>query len=428
MLPTDVLAASLTYTYETHGPTPDLHRGEAADFWPHRPTPLTRSVITAAWPHARRILRGWLQVDMPPLWEVASGQVFLHRNHWREAARRLDVPFGLVAHILGLPEADTTTAPRGRRFLGLLGPRTRAQRWAKHLTPVTETVDGITRWARQVSRLRWEQAEVLQVMEEIAVRAGEMLAVHALSTLALADILQDAPSATPAEVYAHILPDDLPSLAPAIRARDIPEPERPQALGTAFPWLGEGPFEAALPRWVENQTLRPVPPLPPAGAATRDVWEAVRRWLTVREGARVGLAWVMTATRGWVLAAGREATRDGRLQHPADAFLLELEEIKQMMTGEWSDPARVQGVLQQRRPPEPRPRVPDVPAGSTPLTDVGVWPQAEGPWVAPGWTPAVARVVHRVRGLAAIAHGLFAYGRLIAAALKVPFTPLSEGG
>lgn len=47
-------------------------------------------------------------------------------------------------------------------------------------------------------------------------------------------------------------------------------------------------------------------------------------------------AWVMAATRRWALAAAREAMADGRLRSQDEIFFFELEEIKQMMTGEWN--------------------------------------------------------------------------------------------
>jgi pyruvate,water dikinase len=47
-------------------------------------------------------------------------------------------------------------------------------------------------------------------------------------------------------------------------------------------------------------------------------------------------AWVLAGTRRWVSAAAREAMTDQRLRSQDEIFFFELEEIKQMMTGEWN--------------------------------------------------------------------------------------------
>jgi hypothetical protein len=48
------------------------------------------------------------------------------------------------------------------------------------------------------------------------------------------------------------------------------------------------------------------------------------------------LALVWAGTRRWALAAAKEAIADGRLESPDEVFFFELEEIKEMMTGEWN--------------------------------------------------------------------------------------------
>ena len=47
-------------------------------------------------------------------------------------------------------------------------------------------------------------------------------------------------------------------------------------------------------------------------------------------------AYTLAGTRIWALAAGREAMTDKRLLAEGDVFFYELEEMKQMMTGEWN--------------------------------------------------------------------------------------------
>jgi hypothetical protein len=48
------------------------------------------------------------------------------------------------------------------------------------------------------------------------------------------------------------------------------------------------------------------------------------------------LAYIWAGTRSWALAAAREAMVDKRLHSTDEVFLFDLEEIKQLMTGEWN--------------------------------------------------------------------------------------------
>ena len=58
---------------------------------------------------------------------------------------------------------------------------------------------------------------------------------------------------------------------------------------------------------------------------------------------------VAAAARYWVSGAANEALADGRLQSPDEVFLLELEELKQMMTGEWSNVSQVRPLIEERK-------------------------------------------------------------------------------
>jgi len=63
------------------------------------------------------------------------------------------------------------------------------------------------------------------------------------------------------------------------------------------------------------------------------------------------LAYVWAGTRAWAKAAAREAAHDGRLQEEEEVFFFQLEEIKQMMTGEWniSDLGDIHATARERR-------------------------------------------------------------------------------
>jgi pyruvate,water dikinase len=62
-------------------------------------------------------------------------------------------------------------------------------------------------------------------------------------------------------------------------------------------------------------------------------------------------AYTLAGTRIWALAAGREAMSDGRLLADNEVFFYELEEMKQMMTGEWnvSDTAGIRATAAERK-------------------------------------------------------------------------------
>ena len=76
------------------------------------------------------------------------------------------------------------------------------------------------------------------------------------------------------------------------------------------------------------------------GAADRKAAEQhlglIRRMSVLQSHALNAFAYILAGTRTWARAAGDEAHEDGRIQSPEDVFLFELEEIKQMMTGEWN--------------------------------------------------------------------------------------------
>jgi pyruvate,water dikinase len=76
----------------------------------------------------------------------------------------------------------------------------------------------------------------------------------------------------------------------------------------------------------------------------------LRRWLPLQSRALHAYAYILAGTRRWALAAGREAMVDGRLPAIEGVFFYELEEVKEMMTGEWnvSDLAGIHGVAAER--------------------------------------------------------------------------------
>ena len=85
--------------------------------------------------------------------------------------------------------------------------------------------------------------------------------------------------------------------------------------------------------------------------ASQQILEKIRRLHHLQSRALHALAYVWAGTRRWALAAAGEAMADNRLLAPGDIFFFELEEIKQMMTGEWnvSDVGGIQATCEQRK-------------------------------------------------------------------------------
>ncbi|MCB0146727.1 MAG: hypothetical protein KDE01_03665, partial [Caldilineaceae bacterium] len=64
--------------------------------------------------------------------------------------------------------------------------------------------------------------------------------------------------------------------------------------------------------------------------------EQIRTLIDMQSRAIHAYAYILTATRRWALAAGHEAMADHRITEIDNVFFYELEEMKQMMTGEWN--------------------------------------------------------------------------------------------
>ncbi len=90
------------------------------------------------------------------------------------------------------------------------------------------------------------------------------------------------------------------------------------------------------------------------GKQGKEVEQYVKRakeMLRLQSQALDAYAYILMGTRIWVQEAAKEAMSDGRMISGEDVFLYELEEIKQMMTGEWNISQReeILGVAEERR-------------------------------------------------------------------------------
>jgi pyruvate,water dikinase len=259
-------------------------------------------------------------------------------------------------------------------------------------------------WLQRVSAMRWSQAEILQIMEEIErvgagtlqlyVAARHNLQFAYLRLLALANGAATAPYLSALNVA--LRPSgELVELRIARAVAELAQVAESEAQSRAFlqsqslgqapdgaGWedrlpqgrfadglrrfltehghrcLGEG--ELMNPRWQEDpgpllaaiaaamgRGGLPAPSAPDEGpllalvdAKRRKEAQALlstaRECLTLQSTALHVHAFTLAGTRIWALAAGREGMSDGRLPVADDVFFYELEETKEMMTGEWN--------------------------------------------------------------------------------------------
>ncbi|MCB0253567.1 MAG: hypothetical protein KDI55_07550 [Anaerolineae bacterium] len=270
------------------------------------------------------------------------------------------------------------------------------------LADAPEMVARIERWWTRVRAMEWRQATVLQIMEELEPRAEDALLAQQRVALSLAAALQLQASqiksvaaetvtglnagidaSLPAAGYTAAL-DSLATSLKGVDTSGAGEDWRqwPAVLRepmdtflTGYGRWADQPLETARPRWVDDPSaLLAVLPGSTAGhdsakagnrrataadsisrqlsggkrkqfdAATAQVEQLVALLPRVHEAVVI----VAAAARYWVSGAANEALADGRLETADEVFLLELEELKQMMTGEWSNVEQVRPIIEAR--------------------------------------------------------------------------------
>lgn len=268
-------------------------------------------------------------------------------------------------------------------------------------------------WQGRVAGLRWSQAEILQIMEEIEhVGATALLpyfaARHNLE-VAYRRLLMLLGAQSEAEATALIV-RALGGAAPTVELEMAQYVQRLAQSAAAQPevsaWLNAGAFEAgsslppgafaedlhtflaryghrglhegeiAAPRWAEAPSAlfaairtctqgAPAPGVAQAadpqpllaaidGKARKEAQQLIaqmRDLLTLQSHALDAVAHILTGTRQWALAAGREALADHRITDLEAIFFYEVEEVKEMMTGEWniSDRSGIHATAAERR-------------------------------------------------------------------------------
>ncbi len=233
----------------------------------------------------------------------------------------------------------------------------------------------LARWLAWVQGLKWTQADVLQVMEELEPHAISALHVYFLTRAALnaadaqlqARLNEWAPDLAPdlrSDLYLAV--DDLPSVQMALSVTAAAR--LPAATADRLATLarcghrGPGGIRPDGIRWNEaNHILDGLADradvrvrLGTALAARREAERVVRLRLNAGQARQFddalgrareaihaadvawdGLIMLMAAAQRWVGAAAREALHAGLIARPEDALHLELEELKQVATGEW---------------------------------------------------------------------------------------------
>jgi hypothetical protein len=269
-------------------------------------------------------------------------------------------------------------------------------------------------WLQRVQAMYWSQAEILQIMEEIERIGASTLelyvaARHNLQSayLRLLGLLDGVSSSQLSAALTLALrpAGDLVELQIARSVANLAQTAQasPSVLqylqaGDFSTWetqLPDGHFVAALrellaahghrcagegelmnARWSENpapilvavaaaassHATLPVQAGPDEGPLSamldakrrkeaQTLLQQVRQCLALQSKALHVHAYTLAGTRIWALASGREAMGDKRLLAENDVFFYELEEMKQMMTGEWniSDTANIHATAAQRK-------------------------------------------------------------------------------
>jgi hypothetical protein len=283
-----------------------------------------------------------------------------------------------------------------------------------------ETTETARAWYFKTQGLRWSQAEILQIMEEIErvgvnSMAAYLSARHALEYLyaGLLAEMKGKLTATQALLLINNALCDLQGLVEITICNSLLNLAERMREPSTLAWLKAGEFadwantlpskqaaeqiaaftsdfghrtihegEIANSRWteepgivlravlaqIESQPGHPHKDLPrnansvplqkllealPASSRKQGE-QRIQRICDLHKlqsNALHSLAYIWSGTRTWALAAAREAMADKRLLSEDEVFFFELEEIKQMMTGEWniSSVDEIRATLAQRR-------------------------------------------------------------------------------
>jgi hypothetical protein len=359
----------------------------AADLFPGTTSPLAWTLLRRPVEDALR--QAYLELGAPalcpgPLWQIqAGGQVFVNAPALAEADAALR-----GAAWLGAAQPESSAGLLARLQAGAAIRRTQA-RIAAAAGEVNGLRAELARWLGWVRGQRWAQADLLQVMEELEPRATRALKLYFILRAALpvagrtapesacgAARLLSADAARRIHAVAGLPPDDPARLATLVEhGHRGPREVRPDAQR----W---GSSPALLAQLAARATGLPTDRAASDAGSMRAVGAETRNWLALLEAADA--AWdavvmALAAAQHWSVAAATEARTAGLIAGPDDVVFLELEELKQVATGEWHGgrQAETEAAVAERRRLHDASPVFDIPAPGEP------WPADSG--AAPFW-------------------------------------------
>ncbi len=452
-------------------------RDLARDLFSGRVLPLTWTLLVN--PAESGLRAAYLELGAPaqvaagPWWRLQQGMACLNSEAVEAADRSL-----AGAAWLGPVRPEAPAGLIARLQSGSLVKRCQA-RLAAVQGEAHSTRARLLRWLAFVRGLSWAQADLLQVMEELEPNAHAALKTYFLTRMGLnatdwalrARLAEWLPGGSPDQVAGLYLGiEGLPSVAMAeavarAAARPAGDPEIEAGLA---PWRHRGPGELRpdARRWDDSPDLlalpawRGAPRWTQARAAEqrRLALAGIRSRLSAEQGRELerllaqvhemivaadvawdALAAVMAVAQHWAAAAAGEALAAGLIAAPADVLYLELEELKQVATGEWhagrSADAQ-QAVAQRKAEAAGAPAVeapgagsdqpvilcPGAESGPTYRVALTAEPPPQALWYAetidPGWAP----LWQGAAGLLCSAAERWAPGCIAARGLGVPTT------
>ncbi len=319
---------------------------------PAHPTVFTWSVLAPTLREAYRRTAGQMNPPWPtdgPLFDLVAGHPY----------QRYGLQLAADGETSG-PGAQMTVwelGSQGSRALETL------------LSAAAEQDTRLGRWYDRVRQTHWGQADLLQVMEEI-----ESLGVGVQAAWMQLRLTRRAATARVQQWQQTVWPDAAAPQVAALTGHASPYAATlaqaaagggaatRASLLTTYRHRGPDEVELAAPRWAEvapGETFAWPAAIQPEWADLMERQRSAEQTLVGRASffKRRGLeadvqrrrriaeqlaavddarARWLAGTRIWAVAAAQEAVADGRITDPADIFLLELEEVKQLMTGEWN--------------------------------------------------------------------------------------------
>ncbi len=314
---------------------------------------LARDLFPAAvTPFHWTLLRRPIQVAMERTW-IGLGAALPAADFWRRDANgHVYLNAGLIAQAGRAQRAAAWIGAPPEEGSGGFLSRWQAQgitRCAReHVDAVAAGTQSQNRhlgdWQAWVRRLRWTQADLLQVMEELephieailraffTVRSG-LSAAQVEVAARLAEWLPDCPTATILQLYAGS--EGLPSIEAAYAVaglRSAPDPsDALKAFSAHYGHRGPGEAQPDAVRWQDHGDLV----LQLAEQFVLRDTKMARALCRAVDLAWDGMVRAMAVAQIWAQTTAAEALAAGLIAVRPDVQFLEFEELKQIATGEW---------------------------------------------------------------------------------------------